>query len=275
MSETAPAGAGWAGCRILVTRPAHQSEGLIRGIRARGGEPVAFPTIVIGPPADDGPWRAVAGHLETFHWLLFVSANAVTGFADRLAAAGRAWPAAPGYAAIGAKTAAALEEHTGRAILTPPDFRSESFLALSEMAPEAVAGRRILLVRGEGGRELLPDTLTERGAEVTRLPVYARRPPESGAGPVREALIRGRLDAAVFTSPDTFANLVGLLDPEAREALARQPLVVISPVTAGAVTERGFPPPIIAREASDEGLLEALAEHVCPPTRPNPAREAG
>lgn len=274
MSEPASAGQGWAGCRILVTRPAHQNGPLIEAIRARGGEPVACPTIRITPPADDAPWRAVADDLESFRWLLFASTNAVDGFAERLESRGLDWPQRPGYAAIGAKTAAALRERCGRDALTPPDFRSESFLELPEMQAEALAGQRVLLVRGEGGRELLPETLAERGAEVIRLPVYARRPPETLPDPVRAALLRGRLEAVVLSSPDTFINLLGLLDTEGRQALARTALVVISPVTARAVTDHGFPAPIVAPEASDEGLLQALDEQVCSPNARNRATEA-
>ncbi|MFB6358597.1 MAG: uroporphyrinogen-III synthase, partial [Thiohalorhabdaceae bacterium] len=74
-----------------------------------------------------------------FDWLVFASVNAVTAFAERLAGHGLAWPHAPGYAAIGAKTAAALEERCGHDVLTPPDFRSESFLELPEMTAEKVA----------------------------------------------------------------------------------------------------------------------------------------
>ena len=266
MSEAASAEGEWAGCRVLVTRPAHQSGPLLAAIRARGGEPVAFPAIVIGPPASEAPWQAVAGDLATFRWLVFASTNAVEGFAERLAAAALAWPETPGYAAIGAKTAAALEARCGAPVLTPPDFRSESFLALPEMAPAALAGQRVLLVRGEGGRELLPATLTERGAEVVRLPVYARRAPSEMPPEVRQAIVGGALDAVVLTSPDTFANLIALLDAAGREALKRVPLVVISPVTARAVTDRGYPEPIVAPEASDEGLLQALAQQVCRPT---------
>ncbi|MEF8792487.1 uroporphyrinogen-III synthase [Thiohalorhabdus sp.] len=273
MSE--PAGRGdWAGCRILVTRPVHQSTPLRRAIEARGGEVLLFPTIVIGPPADQEPWRAVAGRLAEFDWLVFVSVNAVNAFAERLAASGLAWPTAPAYAAIGAKTAADLTERCGRSVLTPPDFRSESLLDLPEMTAERVAGQRVLLLRGEGGRELLPQTLAERGARVTRLPVYARQPPQASPRPVQEALIQGRIHAVVLTSPDTFVNLLDVLDEAARTALAQVVLVVISPVTARAVTERGFAAPVVAPEASDEGLVRALDEHVCPHTPKNHVTEA-
>lgn len=254
------------GCRVLVTRPAHQAPPTLAAIRERGGEPLAFPTLEIAPPTDARPGRAVAGELTAFDWLVFASTNAVDGFARFLASEGREWPAGPRYAAIGAPTARALEQQGVAAVTTPPDYRSEGFLALPAMAAEAVAGQRFLLVRGEGGRELLPTTLEERGAEVVRLPVYRRRCPDADPAPVSAALASGGLDAALLTSPEAFTNLLTLLGEADRRRLAAILLVVISPVTAHAVTEAGYPEPVVAGEASSEGLLNALAEH-CPPPR--------
>lgn len=244
--------------RILVTRPAHQAQGLVAGIRRRGGEALVFPTIAIGSPGDLGPWQEVAGELEAFNWLVFVSANAVTGFAERLRGCGRSWPERPGYAAIGRKTAEALEAHGVREVTVPGDFRSEGLLALPQMASDRIAGQRVLLARGEGGRELLPTTLEERGAEVVRVPVYTRHRPQLDPAPVREALETAALDAAVFTSPATFTNLLHFLRDPDQKALSGVPLVAISPVTAEAVTQSGFPAPVVASEASEEGLFRTL-----------------
>jgi len=260
MAET-----GWRGCRILVTRPAHQAAGLLGAIERRGGEPIAFPTIEIGPPADGAPWQCIAPQLATFHWLVFASTNAVDGFAHHLQASGQDWPGEPAYAAIGAKTAEALARQSGHPPLTPPDYRSESFLELPQMQAAAVRGQRFLLVRGESGRELLPTTLEQRGAMVERLPVYARRRPQADPAPVSRALAAGDLAAAVFTSPDTFTNLLAMLDPQDRERLQAVPLVAISPVTAAAVTDAGFPPPLVAPEATEEGILRALDDHIGAP----------
>lgn len=252
-----------AGRCVLVTRPAHQARGLTEALRQRGGEPLLFPTLVIGPPEDAAVWDRVSARLESFHWLIFVSANAVDGFAERLREAGLPWPRQSGYAAIGRKTAAALGRRVDGPVLVPEEFRSEGLLARPEMAPEAIRGKRILLVRGEGGgRALLPETLEQRGALVDPVPVYARRPPDVDPAPVTRALAQGRLGAALFTSPATFRNLLSLLAPCEARALAGLPLVVISPVTASAVTESGFPEPHIAPEASDEGLVRALEEAV-------------
>jgi len=219
---------------------------------------LAFPTIAIGPPGDLGPWQAVAGELGGFQWLVFVSANAVTGFAERLRAGGGTWPEGPAYAAIGRKTAAALMGHGIREVTVPEDFRSEGLLALPEMASDRIAGQRVLLARGEQGRELLPTSLEERGAEVIRVPVYARHRPQTDPAPVRGALESAALDAAVFTSPATFTNLLQFLREPDQKALAGVPMVAISSVTAEAVTQSGFPAPMVAPEASEEGLLRAL-----------------
>ncbi len=241
-----------------MTRPAHQAQGLVAGIRRRGGEALIFPTIAIGPPGDLGPWQAVAGELGGFQWLVFVSANAVAGFAERLRACARTWPEGPGYAAIGRKTAEALKGHGIREVTVPEDFRSEGLLALPQMASHRIGGQRILLARGEEGRELLPTTFEERGAEVVRVPVYARHRPQADPAPVREALEAAALDAAVFTSPATFTNLLHFLRDRDQKALSGVPLVAISSVTAEAVIESGFPAPMVAPEASEEGLLRAL-----------------
>jgi uroporphyrinogen-III synthase len=237
---------------------------MVAAIEQRGGEALAFPTIEIGPPADGRVWQRVAPGLEAFRWLIFASTNAVDGFERHLATEGRPWPRQPGYAAIGAKTAEALAARVGRSPLTPPDYRSESFLELPEMAPGALAGQRVLLVRGETGRELLPTTLEERGAVVERLPVYARRLPDASPDPVAAALAEGGLSAAVFTSPETFTNLLARLDPADRERLHGVLLVAISPVTARAITAEGFPAPVVAPEATEEGILRALDEHLRP-----------
>lgn len=247
-----------AGCRVLVTRPAHQAGPLSEAIEARGGEAIRFPTIEIGPPTEGSGWEQVASELAGFDWLIFASANAVTGFEGHCRVAGRGWPTGPRYAAIGRKTAAVLHERAGVDARVPPDFRSESFLDLPEMAAEAVQGQRILLVSGEGGRRLLPETLTERGAAVTRLPVYARRLPDTDPTPVENDLAAGRLDAAVVTSPEGFTNLLAMLGTAAASALAAVPLVAISGVTAEAIRAHAFPDPTVAPEASDEGLLQAL-----------------
>ncbi len=253
-----------AGRRILITRPEHQAQGLVEGIQERGGDPFLFPTLVITPPPDLRVWEQVANDLEGFDWLIFVSANAVAGFAEQLDAYGLAWPKRPGCAAIGRKSAQALSARVDCPVVVPADYRSEGLLALPEMAAKQVAGQRILLVRGQRGRELLPKALEERGAEVERVAVYARRLPETDPTPLTKALVTGRLDAAVFTSPDTFRNLLQLLSPRGCQALDRIPLIVISPVTADAVAEAGYSAPIVAPEVSEEGLVQALEERIAP-----------
>ncbi len=246
---------------VLVTRPSHQSAPLVEGIRNRGGEPFPFPTIEIDPLPEGPAWETVVSELDSFDWLVFVSRNAVSGVQHLLERYRAAWPARPRYAAIGAKTAQALADQGVGEVTTPAQFRSEGLLELPAMQTANVAGQRIALLRGERGRELLPETLEARGAKIVRLPVYRRSPPpQADPQQVSAALESGKLHAAVFTSPDTFTNLLAMLSRPAQELLRRVPAFVISPITGEVLIERGFPAPIVAPEASDEGILRGLSE---------------
>ncbi|MBC7803500.1 MAG: uroporphyrinogen-III synthase, partial [Candidatus Parcubacteria bacterium] len=168
--------------RILVTRPAGQADGLSARIREAGGEALEVPTLEIGALDDLGLFHAVADRLESFDWAIFVSRNAVRRGLALLAErrAGRPWPARLRVAAIGSGSSEELTSH-GMADVIAPAGRadSEALLALPEF--DDIAGRRIAIFRGEGGRRLLGDALAARGATVEHAPCYRRSAPE-GAG---------------------------------------------------------------------------------------------
>jgi uroporphyrinogen-III synthase len=245
-----------AGTRVLVTRPAAQARALCRAVEALGGEAVALPAVAIRPP--EAPEEARRRLLETVpaDLLVFTSRNAVGGAlalldgrTDSIAEASRA--------AIGAATADSL----ARADL-PADLvcsgrqRSEDLLA--EPALEAVKGRRVLLVTGAGGRRVLAETLTARGARVEVAEVYRRVLPEAGADRLQALLVGEALDVAVVTSGECLGNLQQLAG-EAAPWLLRLPLVVISPRLAALARERGARlEPVVAERASDEALMAAL-----------------
>ena len=170
-----PAGAdaqgALAGRGILVTRPAHQAEGLCALIEAAGGRALRFPVLEIRPAADVAAVQAGLGRLAESDLAVFVSANAVNCTLDTLAP--RPWPADVRIAAVGAATARALEDR-GLHVTHCPEtgFTSEALLALPALRD--MSGRRVLILRGDGGREQLRETLTARGAQVDYLEVYQR-----------------------------------------------------------------------------------------------------
>ncbi|THF64423.1 uroporphyrinogen-III synthase [Pseudothauera rhizosphaerae] len=258
MPQTAPQ--PLAGLRILVTRPAAQADALCEAIAAHGGTPVRFPVMAIEALADTSALEDLADRLGTFDLAFFVSPNAVQ-HALRAILARRAWPAGVAVATVGKGSERALAEHGFTGVIAPDSgFDSEAVLALPAFAPEAVRGRRVVVFRGDGGRDLLGDTLRERGAEVEYVTCYCRALP-----PVEPALLqglaeRGELDAISLTSSEGVRNFLTLFGGELPPALARIPVFASHPRIAEQATLAGFSR-VIATEPGDDGLLAALEAH--------------
>ncbi|HEY3634064.1 MAG TPA: uroporphyrinogen-III synthase [Caldimonas sp.] len=198
--------------RVLVTRPAAQAEAWVEQLRARGIDAEALPLIEIVAVDDrsalQAAWETLAEHSLVF----FVSANAVQHFFAARPEPG-AWPEGVVAAAPGPGTAAALRAvgWPDAAIVSPAtdaaQFDSEALWA--RLQGRNWRGARVLVVRGDGGRDWLADRLTEAGAQVDALSAY-RRVATSFAGAARE-----RLEAAVagddvvwlFSSSEAIANL--------------------------------------------------------------------
>lgn len=250
-----------AGKRILVTRPRAQAAGLCERLAALGADPILFPTIEIGPAADDGPLDSALRQLAHYHWLIVTSVNGVQAVWRRLAALGRAGQPLPGQlrvAAIGPATAAALEQHGVRPALIPDEYVAEAILAqIGE-----VAGLQILLPRADLARELLAEALARRGAVVHEITAYRTVP--AAPDPAGLAALRRGVDAVTFTSSSTVRNFVAL----AGRDLGAARVACIGPVTAETARELGLPVHVIAREYTTAGLAAALVDYFA---RPVPA----
>ena len=257
-----PNSSSLAHCRILVTRPAHQAEGLCRRISEHGGEPIRLPTLAIGDLSTSDEAQALLSRLADYHILVFVSPNAVRlGLAAIQRHGGL--PAGTTLATVGEGSARALREALGRGPdLVPGDtFDSEGLLALPAL--QAVAGRRILILRGEDGRTLLAETLRQRGAQVDYLAIYQRLLPSL---PVRLEAWPQHTDIITVTSSEGLRNLCRLTPPAQQARLFALPLVVVSSRTAQLATELGFVQPArVARRASDEAIVESLLEWAATP----------
>jgi uroporphyrinogen-III synthase len=162
----------------------------------------------------------------------------------------------PQLAAVGRATATAMEQ-AGLAPDLVPDsgFDSESLLALPAL--QRAGGKRVLIVRGEGGRALLGETLTQRGAEVVYAEVYRRAAPDTDA----RALLsdwRQSLGFVTATSDEVLVNLLAMVPMSAHRWLRALPLAVLSERNATKAMELGFRVVAVASEPSDAGLCEAL-----------------
>jgi uroporphyrinogen-III synthase len=240
----------------LVTRPAHQAGALARQIEAAGGRPVLWPALEIQPPRSEAELEHLPRRLAQAHIAVFVSPNAVEQAVAHLAPA--AWPATVALAVVGAGTARALRERFGRGPDLCPAERYDSEGLLALRALQQVAGKRVVIVRGEGGRELLADTLRARGAAVEYAEVYRRACPSTSPADARAALAGGEVDIVTVTSAEALHHLLHLAGDLA-ERLRVLPLVVVSERMRQEALELGFlRPALVARSAGNEALIETL-----------------
>jgi uroporphyrinogen-III synthase len=247
--------------RILVTRPAGQARGLCERIAALGGEAIELPAIEIREPAESGPLESLVSRLEAFDLAVFISVNAVQrGLGFILAR--RAWPSSVRIAAVGHASNAALEQYGLHADLVPAhEFSSEGLLALDAM--QYMHGKQVVILRGNGGRDTLFDTLTGRGAQVEYIEVYRRARPGVDHGRVMTLLQPGYLDAITVTSNETLQNLYDMAGTKGQPLLRDIPLVVASARQAALAAQLGFMQgAVIAGHASDDAMAAGVEQLV-------------
>lgn len=248
------------GRRILVTRPAAQAEELSRLIEAEGGEVLRFPSVVIADPENTSAIREVIRRLDEFHWAVFVSANAVQRGLHWILAQ-REMPPDLKIAVVGPATARALAGFGLHPHLCPDSgYNSEALLAMDEL--QCMKGKRVIIFRGRGGRELLPEALTARGAQVEYTEVYRRcLPSASVAASLRQSLASYPADVAVTTSRAVLENLCQLVGEALLEVLRAKLLIVIGSRQAQQAKELGFTQVGVAREPSNAALVQAIIEY--------------
>lgn len=252
-----------AGRSIVVTRPRAQAGGLAEAIAAAGGTPLIFPLLEIEPVADLAPLVAAGEQLADYALAVFISPNAVD-YSLPVLLAGQTWPATLRPAAVGPGTVKALAERgVGNCLVPSERFDSEALLALPELSAERIGGRRVAIFRGDGGRELLADTLRERGATVECIACYRRLPPASDASPLLAAWQAGQLDALTISSSEALRHLHALLDDAGRAQLAATPLFVPHARIADSARALGLHN-IVLTAGADAGVVAGLCSYNWP-----------
>ena len=250
------------GRRVLVTRARHQASKLSEGLRELGAEPVEVPVLEIQPPVSWQPLEAALHRIDSYHWLVFTSSNAVEAVLNRIAVA--RVPIAHSrakIAAVGQTTAAALENAGFKVDYVPEKYVAES---LVETFPDDVEAKRFLLARAETARDVIPAALRAHGATVDVVDAYRNGIPASAPEDLSRALILP-LDGAAFTSSSTVSHLA----QTARSAGVPFPFpgvraISIGPVTSQTLRESGWPPAAEANPHDVPGLIAAI-RHVLEP----------
>ena len=241
---------------VVVTRPAGQSARLSALIRAAGGEPVLYPALEILDAADLQPVLDLIGRLDAFDLAIFVSANAVDK-ALALVRARRDWPPGLRVATVGRGSERELQRCGFAAVIAPAArFDSEGLLDLPEL--KRVEGKRVVIFRGAGGRELLGATLTARGATVEYAECYRRGRPQADAAPLLALRARRALDAFTVTSSEGLTNLHAMLGETGRPCLHETPLFAPHERIAAAARTLDVQT-VVLTEPGDEGLVEGMA----------------
>lgn len=233
------------GLRVLITRPQQQAKDLCEMVRDAGGVAIPFPVIEIKPIATQD-WPNIA--LADQDMIIFISRNAVTffieGIQDNL-------PDNIQLVAVGSATARCMRKHGLRVDLqSPSPAGSESLLALSAL--KNMKDKKVLIVRGQGGRELLADILVARGAKINYMEVYQRSLPIPSTGQIDQAKTA---DCVVITSVAGLDNLSKLIDGD---NLKSKKLIVISERIRQYAMQGGFQYVVIADDASDLALMQQL-----------------
>lgn len=250
------------GRHIVVTRPAGQATHLAEALVAEGAVPVLFPVLAIAPLSNTGELVERIIALDQYQLAVFVSPNAVTlGLREVLTR--RAWPPHLRVATVGHSSEAALQAHDlggqEKQVLCPQGrFDSEALLELPEL--QDMQGQRVIIFRGDGGRELLSDTLRQRGATVDYACCYTRHCPTQSPDPLLRLWQAGQLDAITVTSSEGLHNLVAMVGQLGQAWLRKTPLFVPHARIAAAADACGIHEVVLTGPA-DAGLLAGLLRY--------------
>ncbi|WP_044616303.1 uroporphyrinogen-III synthase [Gynuella sunshinyii] len=237
--------------KVLITRPSGQEHSLVQLLE---GQSIAYdhlPLLSIAPKATEQADKELIMNLDQFTGVIVVSPNAARHGLDLIEQYWPQFPARQYWLTNGYGTAKVLE-HAGLEVAFPETgTRTEDLLELPEL--DQIIGQKWLIIKGEGGRDLLKQELEDRGAEVSVLSVYKRSAPEITKAEAAKAL--ADVDTLILTSGEALDNLNKLADIE---QLKDKTFIVSSSRMAQMVQERGLTDIVVAKGASDALILQAL-----------------
>jgi len=240
---------------VLVTRPKHQAEKLCNSIEKQGWNCVRFPTLEI-EAIDTAIIKQQLNAINQYDWLIFISANAVNfavmandGKIDKFTNMS--------IAVVGKATGKAIKKAGLTVTLTPKThFNSEGLLETEQM--NHAEGKSFLIIRGKGGREILANSLLERGGKVDYLEVYRRNRPVSNNSRITDLIQNKSLDAISITSGDALNNFLHMIDKRYHGRIFLVPLIVISSRIKKMAETIGFKRIIVSEKPEDMAIIEAI-----------------
>ena len=247
-----------AGRHVVVTRPAGQAAHFATALTGQGAIPVLYPVLEIRDIENVAPVLDAAIRLDSFDLAVFVSPNAIEK-ALALILPRRAWPTALRVAALGKSSEHELARHGIHDVISPPlRFDSEALLELPELSD--IEGKRVIIFRGDGGREVLGDTLKARGATVEYVTCYRRARPQLDPAPLLKLWEVGQLDAVTLTSSEGLRNFHEMIGRLGQAWLKKTPAFVPHVRIAEQALALGLGK-VIPTDPGDDGLMAGLMQY--------------
>ena len=244
-----------SGKRIVVTRTRKQASALSGKLRGLGAQVLELPTIRIEPPSDLRSFAELVQDAHAYDWIVFTSANGVEAFFEiffKLYDDAREIGAAR-IAAIGPATAQRVRDFRLHVDLQPEEFVAEA-VTREFQKRGGVENLRILLVRAEKARDVLPKELSTLGAIVDEALAYRTVPETRDATGARRRLLEEGADLITFTSSSTVENYLGLALPWPKG----MQIASIGPITSKTARDNGLTVDIEARRHDIDGLVQAI-----------------
>ncbi len=266
LGATARTNAGpLSGLSVLITRPVMPASRTAARLASLGATPLVFPTTIIEPPADVAPLNATLAKISDYYAAIFVSPSAAEMALAPLGSTPKNLPSTLNVFAPGPGTAEELNiRGVARVEMPETSFDSEGLLTLASLQASAVNGKRIVIFRGNDGRELLREELVKRGATVDAITAYHRRAPNTPPTGLLELLRAGKVNALSAMSSDAITHLVPLIAANERATLLfTLPVYASHERIAATARTAGFRN-VIETEAGDAGLITALLERANP-----------
>ncbi len=243
---------------VLVTRPVGQEAALCGSLLAAGYRTVACPMIRIEPMLElSPPQRTLIHNLDQYQHVIFVSSNAVRFGMDCI---DDYWPQLPvdlNWYTVGESSARELAEFGVKVQRPLQQMTSEGLLEIDTLLN--IDQHKVLIVKGEGGRDFLRTSLAQRGALIQELAVYKREKPDRSAGEVFALITDNDCRALMLSSGEGLHNMVSLLTEQELISLQQLSLVVPGQRVAAMARAMGFTQLLVASNATDEAMIEALA----------------
>ena len=247
------------GINILITRPVMPASRTATRVASLGATPFIFPTTIIEPPADALPLNTALAKINDYYAAIFVSPSAAEMTLAPLGSIPKKLPTTLYVFAPGPGTAEELNIRGVASVQMPETtFDSEGLLALPSLQASAIKGKRIVIFRGNDGRELLREELVKRGATVNAITAYHRRAPNTLPTGLLELLRAGKVNALSAMSSDAITHLVPLVPAADRaKLLFALPVYASHERIAATARDVGFRN-VIETAAGDAGLITAL-----------------